>query len=441
MGNLFIGSSDDKAYKMKQGYIGVNNLAKPIKNIWVGDENNKAKLVWSAVHFDPYMCYIYGNSSNYYSYILKEDDSNYGNRNDIKSTDKSGYDIHIVSNSGEYIVTSSQSGGFIIFKRTENEIIKYKTLSSDVQNLPYTYNYIQKIFYLSDNATTLYAVCTGSESNNTSKVGTAVFNVSIYIAKINIIDNMLVCEKTFEITSHNCTYADTALRYSKADISITKDGSKIIIGTLFYVGSNSDLSDSSSNFSEVYYLTGNLKTLNYTSECIMLENWSLSTIPLCHVSISPNGKYILYNSYEVSYDGSSMSIDGDMYISKINTDGTFTNVYKDNHETYSHAYVSNNGIATYVTEYGTTIVYYIETKKRYGYSYDKLYINGTSVYPNEKTCECYYNDKTKQIYIITDKSRILYINENQIVNSSDSCLYYEGYNYANCNNVYFYNKC
>ena len=48
MGNIFIGGSDNKAYKMKNCFIGVDGIAKQVKAIYLG-VNGVAKLVWSAI--------------------------------------------------------------------------------------------------------------------------------------------------------------------------------------------------------------------------------------------------------------------------------------------------------------------------------------------------------------------------------------------------------
>lgn len=48
MGNIFIGSSDNKAHKMKSCFIGVDGIAKQVKAIYLG-VNGIAKLVWSAI--------------------------------------------------------------------------------------------------------------------------------------------------------------------------------------------------------------------------------------------------------------------------------------------------------------------------------------------------------------------------------------------------------
>lgn len=48
MGNIFIGDSNSKARKINNAYIGIDGIARQVKQIYVGDANGKARLVWSA---------------------------------------------------------------------------------------------------------------------------------------------------------------------------------------------------------------------------------------------------------------------------------------------------------------------------------------------------------------------------------------------------------
>ena len=48
MGNIFIGDSNSKARKINNTYVGINGIARQVKQIYIGDTNGKARLVWSA---------------------------------------------------------------------------------------------------------------------------------------------------------------------------------------------------------------------------------------------------------------------------------------------------------------------------------------------------------------------------------------------------------
>lgn len=57
MGNIYIGNSSGKAAEIKNAYVGVNGIARQIKAVYVGDSNNKARLVWNSNPLGS-LCYL-----------------------------------------------------------------------------------------------------------------------------------------------------------------------------------------------------------------------------------------------------------------------------------------------------------------------------------------------------------------------------------------------
>lgn len=49
MANGYIGNSNGKASKITGAFIGINNVARKIKKIYIGDSNNKARLAWQSI--------------------------------------------------------------------------------------------------------------------------------------------------------------------------------------------------------------------------------------------------------------------------------------------------------------------------------------------------------------------------------------------------------
>lgn len=57
MGNIYIGNNSGKAAELKNAYIGVDNKARQIKAVYLGDSNNKARLVWNSNPLGT-LCYL-----------------------------------------------------------------------------------------------------------------------------------------------------------------------------------------------------------------------------------------------------------------------------------------------------------------------------------------------------------------------------------------------
>lgn len=57
MGNIYIGNNSEKASEIKNAYVGVNGIARQVKAVYVGDSNNKARLVWNSNPLGT-LCYL-----------------------------------------------------------------------------------------------------------------------------------------------------------------------------------------------------------------------------------------------------------------------------------------------------------------------------------------------------------------------------------------------
>jgi hypothetical protein len=55
--SIYIGDSDGKAKKVTSLYIGIDGKAKQIKKAWLGDEQGRARLIYSIAMENPYFWY------------------------------------------------------------------------------------------------------------------------------------------------------------------------------------------------------------------------------------------------------------------------------------------------------------------------------------------------------------------------------------------------
>ena len=62
MGNVYIGDANSKARELKNAYIGVDGVARKVKQIYIGDANGIARLAWTA----DFLCKTCNNNFDFF---------------------------------------------------------------------------------------------------------------------------------------------------------------------------------------------------------------------------------------------------------------------------------------------------------------------------------------------------------------------------------------
>lgn len=305
MGNIYVGNSSGIASKVKNAYIGVDSVARKIKQVYVGDENNIARLVWRSG--GNYLFCTYGNtdSSNRREVFSAFDRSNNSTFTPVTTTDKiyTSYTSSVgFSRDDASTVVYRNTSKFDFYRRSGDGYslsFSASTVSTDFVN--YVPNsgdtaFIHSatlltigsgLFGLSSNGRYFYVNVFGYETQSGSK------NYTSAILIFDISNNDLSFKQAITITNYNTSYGSMYSCYGTAsdDLSVfaftyqTYDGyetydhsSNVCIGAVgesYQICSLNGSVYSGDSFAIYSYRDKNIKVSpdgNYVSFCLSVYN-------------------------------------------------------------------------------------------------------------------------------------------------------------------------
>ena len=135
MGNIYIGNSSNIAKEIKSLYVGVNGIARKVKQVYVGDVNNIARLVWEDVKNESYFLLGVGRTESYGS----------GTRNPFYTVNKNdyscvtnNYNATQFSTSSETYTKISKQNASVTVTFCDNAFYFSKKNSSNIYNTLFT---------------------------------------------------------------------------------------------------------------------------------------------------------------------------------------------------------------------------------------------------------------------------------------------------------------
>lgn len=314
MGNMYIGNSSGKASEVKNAYIGVDGVARKIKQIYVGDSNGKARLAWSADK--SYLVFAYSDhydssySTNRHMFdVLHTDDYSYSVNNygcsEVYVTETTK--IRIASDDAKTIVCFRYKSGIqtYVICREVNGVYKdimeinpnnfYSTLPNSGNTAIYHKAGYIKSFTLSNNdfavsndgkylAMGVHGVYmeTSSSYYSTYFADVLIFNISgttpTYVNSIRLYYNS-------SSSSGNSAYIYSVYMNASNDLSVIATNLSYREGSTSYYRNTPYIGSPTSGYTSSYY--PDMFIDSYTS-------YTIDPDYMGNVKVSPTGDYIAY---------------------------------------------------------------------------------------------------------------------------------------------------